>query len=246
MENKIAGRRAVVEALKSNRAVSRLLIRDLDSPVLQTIIGIAQKKGVPVERVTLRELDRLVQSHQGIIALVEPRGYVEPEDMLESAQRLNEPPLLVLLDGVQDPQNLGAIIRTCDACGAHGLVLPKKRSAGLSVGAIKASAGSSEHLAIAKVVNLARTIEDLKTRGIWVIGTEPKASTSLWEADLTVPIGLVMGGEHSGLSRNIREKCDYTMSIPMKGHVGSLNVSASAAVVLCEVMRQRRQAALDS
>ena len=238
-----------MEVLVSGRPVSRVLLAEgILDPGVEPILKAARDKGVPVERRSRLQLDKLLGSkrHQGVLALVYMRDYVDIEDIFEVAKSRGEMPLLLLADSVQDPQNLGAIIRTAEACGVHGLVLPKRRSADISPGTVKASAGASEHLAICRVTNLSRTIDELKDRGIWVIGASPKASNVLWETDFNVPLGIVMGGEHLGLSRLVVDKCDFTVSIPMKGQVGSLNVSAATAVLLYEVLRQRRQAVLDS
>ncbi|MEW6080833.1 MAG: 23S rRNA (guanosine(2251)-2'-O)-methyltransferase RlmB [Bacillota bacterium] len=249
MDQKIAGRRAVMEVLVSGRPVSRILLAEgIPDPGVEPILKAARIRGVSVERTARKELDRLLGSkmHQGVLAMVQARDYVDIEDILEVAKDQGEMPLVLLADSVQDPQNLGAIIRTAEAAGVHGLILPKRRSADVSPGTVKASAGASEHLAICRVTNLPRAMDSLKDRGIWVIGASPQASNVLWETDLNIPLGIVVGGEHSGLGRLVVDKCDFTVSIPMKGHVGSLNVSAATAVMLYEVLRQRRHALLDS
>jgi 23S rRNA (guanosine2251-2'-O)-methyltransferase len=243
MPNKIVGRNPVLELLRSgNREIERiLLVQGRDHPRLRQIIAMAQKKGVSYEHVPRRELDTLEPTvpHQGVIALVSETSYVDVQTLIEKAQASGRPALLIMLDGVQDPRNLGAIIRTADAVNADGVIIPKDRAAGLTTAVHKAASGGTEYVPIAQVTNLARTIETFKSAGIWVIGADQDAPTNYTEADFTTPICLVLGNEAEGLRRLVKEKCDLLVCLPMFGHVPTLNVSVAAGVLLYEVVRQR-------
>ena len=212
-------------------------------PRLRQIISLAQKQRVRCDLVPRSELDELEPAipHQGVIAIVSPKKYLDVETLVEQtrANERDRPPLLVMLDGVHDPRNLGAITRTADAVGVDGIVIPKDRAAGITTAAHKASAGSAEYIPIAQVTNLARTIELLKSADFWVIGSDQKAPLIYTQADFTVPVCLVLGNEAEGLRRLVREKCDLLVRLPMLGHLPSLNVSVAAGVLLYEVVRQR-------
>jgi 23S rRNA (guanosine2251-2'-O)-methyltransferase len=244
MSEKIVGRNSVLELLRSSnkREIERLLIgQGKVDPRLRQIISIAEKKRIRYDFVPQRELDRIEATvpHQGVIALVSPTGYIDVQTLIKNAQGHGRPPLLIMLDGIQDPRNLGAIIRTADAVNADGVVIPKNRAAGVTTATHKASAGSSAYVSVAQVTNLARTIEMFKADGIWVVGADVAAPTIYTDANLTVPICLVLGNEAKGLRRLVKERCDFLVRLPMFGHISTLNVSVATGVLLYEVVRQR-------
>ncbi len=201
------------------------------------LVALAREHGVPIQLVEREHLDRLARSraHQGVLAIAAAMGYADLAALLKRSPC----PFLVALDELQDPQNLGAIIRTADAAGADGVVLPARRSAGLSPGTLKAAAGAAEHVPVARVTNLVQTLRELKEKNLWVVGADPAADRPYWELDLTVPLVIVVGGEHRGLRRLTRQTCDHLLRIPMVGRLNSLNAAAAAAVVMFEVRRQR-------
>ncbi|HBT48197.1 MAG TPA: 23S rRNA (guanosine(2251)-2'-O)-methyltransferase RlmB [Peptococcaceae bacterium] len=242
MEEILAGRQAVKEALKAGRPMNKILVaRGAGGRAVAEIAALARERGVPLQQVERRALTRLAGEvvHQGVVALTAAKGYVELEDLLEASRRRQEPPFLLMLDGVEDPQNLGAILRLADACGVHGVIIPRRRSAGLSPAVARAAAGAVEYVPVARVANLATTLEALKERGLWAIGAEGDGETLAFAADFTLPLVLVLGGEGKGLSALVRRRCDVVVRLPMRGHVNSLNVAAAAAVLLYEVVRQR-------
>lgn len=237
----IEGKNPVLEALRAGRTIERLLVAGgLDRAFLARLRVVAAERGVPVEVVDRGRLDDLAQSraHQGVLAIAPARRPAALAELLVRAEA-NGPALLVALDGVEDPQNLGAIIRSAEAAGAHGLIATERRSAPLGPGATKASAGAVEHLPVARVVNLTRTLDELKGAGLWVYGADGDGDRVYHQVDLTGPVLLVIGGEGRGLSRLVKERCDFMLRIPMFGRVNSLNASAAAAVLLFEVRRQR-------
>lgn len=239
----LTGIHAVREALKAGRALERIVMaRGRHGERVDEIVRLAREHGIPVRFEERTSLDRLAGTtdHQGIVALAGARRAVGLEDLLQSA-----PPkaLIVLLDGVEDPHNLGAIVRTALAAGAHGIVIPERRAAGLTETVARAAAGALEHLPVARVVNLVRAMEELKESGYWLIGLDERAEKSHTEADFTGALGLVLGGEGKGLHDLTRKRCDFLMSIPTQGPVRALNVSVAAGVVLFEAVRQRRNAA---
>jgi 23S rRNA (guanosine2251-2'-O)-methyltransferase len=205
----------------------------------------AREHGAKVRSAPRAKLDRLagVTQHQGVVAVVADYRYREVEDLLDAARRSGKPPLLVLLDGVEDPHNLGAVVRSAHALGAHGVVVPRDRAASVTPTAAKASAGAIEHLPVARVTNLVRTLEELKEAGIWTVATVPDGDVTIQALDLTGPIALVIGGEGQGVRALVRKSCDHAARIPMEGRVGSLNASAAAAIALYEAMRQRGEIA---
>jgi 23S rRNA (guanosine2251-2'-O)-methyltransferase len=207
---------------------------------VRVIVAEAAAKGIPVVEAEREKLDRMSGggSHQGVVAVAASREYCTVDDILRIAGERGESPFLVILDGVEDPYNLGAVVRSAECAGCHGVIVPKRRSAGLTAAAAKASAGALEHMAVARVVNIAATVDELKKKGIWVFAAEADGD-SLYTADLDRPAAFVFGSEGSGVSRLVREKCDFTVSIPLYGRLNSLNVSAAAAVVLCEAARRR-------
>jgi 23S rRNA (guanosine2251-2'-O)-methyltransferase len=238
----IYGVHAVREALAGGAGrVQRIMIVRAERR-LADVFHLARRHHVPVQVRSRPVLDRLVRSgrHQGIIAVVASKGYVEPDAILTHAYQRQEPPLVLLLDEVQDPHNLGAVLRTAEAAGAHGVVLPERRTVGLTGAVAKASAGAVEHLRVARVTNLGRTIEWLKEQKLWIFALDPEADEPYTSLDLRGPIGLVLGTEGKGVRPGVLEKCDGRVSIPMQGRVASLNLSVAAAVVLYEVVRQRR------
>lgn len=237
---RIYGINAVAEALKAGRVVSMRAGRRHDQR-LQQLLALAEQASVPVRRVSDQELDRESggSSHQGVIADVSERRVCELHDLIEDAQA-NPPALIVVLDGIEDPHNFGAILRTCDAVGAHGVVRQTRHAAPLTGVTSKASAGAVSHVKIADVVNVARAVEELKEAGIWTVGLAGDAPAAYDKMDFSVPTALVVGAEGSGLRRLVRERCDLLAAIPMKGQVDSLNVSVAAGVVLFEAVRQRQ------
>ena len=242
-EDIIEGRNAVIEALRAGRTIDKIFIQKGDTDkTLGHIASKARDAGVVVVDADKRKLDGMSQTHahQGVIALAAVREYCSVADILEIAQERNEPPFVVVCDEISDPHNLGAIIRTAEAAGVHGIVIPKRRSAGLTSIVDKTSAGAAEHMAVARVANLSAAIKELQEAGIWVYGTAAEGSSELWQTDLKGPIALVIGSEGDGISRLLRENCDFLVSIPMLGKVSSLNASAAAAVLIYEVLRQRK------
>lgn len=237
----IEGRNAVIEAFRSGRTIDKVFLLDgcQDGPV-RTIAREAKKAGSLISYVSKERLDNMSQTgkHQGAIAYAAAYEYAEVEDILQAAKEKGEPPFLFILDEIEDPHNLGAIIRTANLCGAHGVIIPKRRAAGLTATVVKASAGALNYTPVAKVTNIAATIEELKKQGIWfVLGAMD--GELMYRLNLTGAIGLVIGNEGSGVSRLVREKCDMTASIPMKGDIDSLNASVAAGVLAFEIVRQR-------
>lgn len=244
MSEQIEGRNAVLEAFRSGRCVDKLFILDgcQDGPV-RTIAREARKKDTIINYVSKERLDQLseIRAHQGVIAQVAAYEYSTVEEILEKAEEKGEPPFLVLLDNVEDPHNLGAIIRTANLAGAHGVIIPKRRSVGLTSTVAKTSAGALNYTPVAKVTNLVRTIEELKEKGIWFVCAD-MGGESMYRLNLTGPIGMIVGNEGEGVSRLVREACDFTASIPMKGDIDSLNASVAAGVLAYEIVRQRLKA----
>ena len=238
----IEGRNAVVEALRAGVSIDKIFIMkgETDS-VLGHIASSAREKGIVVVDADRRKLDNMsrTHSHQGVIALAAVREYATVDDILNAAREKGEAPLIVVCDELSDPHNLGAVIRTADAAGAHGVIIPKRRSAGLTAVVGKTSAGAVAHVPVARVANLPVVLKELKNEGVWVFGTAMNGSTPLYKADLKGPAAIVIGSEGDGMSRLVAENCDFTVSIPMFGKINSLNASAAAAVLLYEAVRQR-------
>lgn len=238
----IEGRNAVIEALRAGTAMDKVYIAKGETDAtLGHIASTARGKGIVVVEADRRKLDAMsvTHSHQGVIAVAAVREYASVSDILQSARDKGEPPLVVVCDELSDPHNLGAVIRTAEAAGAHGVIIPKRRSAGLTAIVAKTSAGAVSYLPVARVANLTALLKELKEEGLWVFGTAADGSTSLYQADLKGPAAIVIGSEGNGMSRLVREQCDFLVSIPMRGQVNSLNASAAAAVVLYEAVRQR-------
>lgn len=246
MENeelKIEGRNAVLEAFRSGKTIDKLYVLDgcKDGPV-QTILREAKKYDTIIHFVGRERLDAISETHrhQGVIAVAAAYAYADVEDMLTAAEERGEDPFLILLDHIEDPHNLGAVIRTANLAGAHGVIIPKRHAAGLTAVVAKASAGALNYTPVAKVTNLAATIKELKKRGIWFVCADMDGRT-MYELDLKGPIGLVIGSEGSGAGKLVRESCDFSAAIPMKGEIGSLNASVAAGVLAYEIVRQRMQ-----
>ena len=244
MEDVIAGRNSVGEALKSGRPLNKLLIAKGERQgSLRELAGIAKDKGILVQEVEPQRLAQLApgQRHQGVVAMASPVEYAEVEDILAAAEAKGEAPLLVVLDELEDPHNLGAVLRSVDAAGAHGVIIPKRRSCPLSTTVAKTSAGAVEYVPVARVANLAQTLDKLKKAGVWVAGCDMDGTENYFEASLKGPLALVIGGEGRGLGRLVKEHCDFLVRIPMQGHVNSLNASVACSLVLYEAVRQRLQ-----
>lgn len=240
-ESKIEGRNAVLEAFRAGKTIDKLFVLDgcMDGPI-KTITREAKKQDTIVNYVNRERLDQLSETgkHQGVIALAAAYEYAGVEDILNRAREKGEPPFLILLDGIEDPHNLGAIIRTANLAGAHGVIIPKRRAAGLTAVVAKTSAGALNYTPVAKVTNLTQTMKELKKEGIWFAGADMGGS-SMYQTDLKGPIGLVIGGEGGGISKLVRENCDFMASIPMKGEIDSLNASVAAGILAFEIVRQR-------
>ena len=237
MDNRIAGVHAVFEALTSGMTIERIHIsREAHSGKLREIVDLARERDIPVRREDRTVIDRLAHGtvHQGIVAIAGEAGYSAFEVLFSATK-----PLVVVLDGVEDPHNLGAVLRTAEACGATGVLVPERHSAPLSAAVVKASAGAAAHVPIVRVTNLVTAIDEMKERGLWIVGVDPTAKQSWTEFDYKEPIAVVLGGEHRGLRRLVREHCDILVRLPMLGRIESLNISVAAAVVLYEVVRQR-------
>lgn len=239
----IAGRNAVSEALRSQRSINKILLQEgTHGGSLGEIIALAKEKGVPVETVKAEKLDKLAKGlrHQGVAALAAPIAFRTLDDVFARAAEKNEEPFILLLDELQDPQNVGALIRSADAAGVHGVLMPRRRSCPLNAVVAKISAGAVEYVPVVQIGNIAQTIEELKQRSCWVVGADMDG-VDFYAANMTGPIVLVIGAEGRGLGRLVKQKCDDVVSIPMNGGVNSLNASAAGAVLMYEVVRQRHQ-----
>ena len=240
----IEGRNAVIEALRAGRTIDKIFIaRGEVDKTLGHIASKAREKGIVVVEADRRKLDFMSQTkaHQGVIALAAVREYCTVDDIFAVAEERNEAPFIIICDEISDPHNLGAIIRSAECAGAHGVIIPKRRSAGLTAIVDKSSAGAVEHMAIARVPNIPAAIKELKDRGVWIYGTAADGQSQLWETDLSGSIGLVIGSEGDGMGRLVRENCDFVISLPMRGRLNSLNASTAAAVTMYEILRQRTQ-----
>lgn len=240
-ESKIEGRNAVIEAFRSGKTIDKLYILDncQDGPIM-TIKREAKKQDCLVKYVKREKLDQLSETgkHQGVVAITSAYEYASVEDILQNARKKGEDPFILLLDSIEDPHNLGAIIRTANQAGAHGVIIPKNRAVGLTAAVARTSAGALNYTPVAKVTNLGKTIEELKKEGLWFVCAD-MSGTTMYQLDLKGPIGLVVGSEGEGVGRLVKEKCDFTASIPMKGDIDSLNVSVAAGVLAYEIVRQR-------
>lgn len=239
-KNIIVGRNAVMEALRSDREIDKLIVGKGAEGSIKKILGIAKDKKIPVTMAEKTALDRIAggASHQGVAAYVSSYTYCEVEDILELAEKRGEPPFIIILDNLEDPHNLGAVMRTAEACGAHGIIIPKRRSVSITEVVAKASAGAVEYMPCAKVSNISQTIELLKEKGVWIYACDMDGE-SYYRTDMRGSIALVIGSEGFGISRLVKEKCDFVVSIPMVGKITSLNASNAAAVLMCEIRKQR-------
>ena len=241
-EELIEGRNPVTEALRAGTVIDKLYVaRGETDRTLGRMINLAKKAGAVVVECDRRKLDAMsrTHSHQGVIAVAAAQAYAAVEDILQSAADRGEPPLVVVCDEISDPHNLGAVIRTAECAGAHGVIIPKRRSAGLTAVVAKTSAGAVSYLPVARVPNIPSLLKDLQKRGLWIFGTAAGGTTALYDADLRSPAAIVIGSEGDGMGRLVREGCDFLVSIPMKGRISSLNASAAAAILLYEALRQR-------
>lgn len=241
----IWGRNPVLETLHSTRQVKRLLLAEgqREAPIVSAILEAAERRHILVDIVPRERLDQLSRGavHQGCLAIVEERKYVDIEQLLAFAAHKNEAPFLLILDAIQDVNNLGSLLRTAEAAGVHGVILPGHRAAEINATVVKTSAGATEHLLIAQETNLSRTIEALKKQNIWVVGLAGEAKTLYHQADLTGPLALVVGNEGKGISRLVREHCDLLIRLPMHGHINSLNAAVAGSIALYEALRQRER-----
>ena len=243
-EDIIEGRNAVIEALRAGRGIDKIYVAKGETDkTLGHIAARARDAGVVVVETDRRKLDSMsvTKAHQGVLAVAAVREYCSMDDILALAEERGEAPFVILCDEISDPRNFGAILRSAECVGAHGVVIPKRRSAGLTGVVDKTSAGAAEHLRVARVPNLSAAITELKEKGLWIYGAAAEARQSLWETDFTGPVGLVIGSEGEGLGRLVRERCDGLVRIPMKGRVGSLNAATAAGVLMYEALRQRAQ-----
>ncbi|KAB7704649.1 23S rRNA (guanosine(2251)-2'-O)-methyltransferase RlmB [Bacillus aerolatus] len=237
----IAGRNPVLEALRSDREINKIWIAEgAQRGSVQQIIKAAKEKNVLVQFVPKQKVDQMSdENHQGVVASVAAYNYAELDDLFEKAEKSGEAPFFLLLDEIEDPHNLGSIMRTADAVGAHGIIIPKRRAVGLTAAVAKASTGAIEYIPVVRVTNLSRTIDELKERGVWIAGTDAKGADDYRQLDGTMPLGLVIGSEGKGMGRLIKEKCDFLIQLPMAGRVTSLNASVAAGLLMYEVYRRR-------
>lgn len=239
---RLEGRNPVIEALKSGRTIEKIYIAKGSSEgSIRQAISMAREKGIVINEVDRVKLDSMseTRSHQGIIAIVTPYSYVEVDEILNYAKQKNEPPFVIVLDEIYDPNNLGSIIRTADASGAHGVIISKRRAVGLTPTVAKASAGAVEYVKVAKVTNITQTIKVLKEQGLWIVGTDMDGDKQYFEADLAGPIAVVIGSEGEGMGKLIKENCDFVVRLPMRGKISSLNAGVAGAIVMYEITRQR-------
>lgn len=243
MDELLAGRHAVLEALRSGHTINKIWIAEgAQRHQVQPIIEEAKKNGVMFQQVDKRKLEQMLGKgiqHQGVVAQVAPHRYAELDDLFERASARKEQPFFIMLDEIEDPHNLGSIIRTAECSGAHGVIIPKRRAAGITATVAKTSAGAVEHVPVVRVSNLAQTIDQLKDRGVWIAGADAAAKMSVYEADMAGSIAIVIGSEGSGLGRLVRDKCDFLISLPMHGRLNSLNASVAAGICMYEAVRQR-------
>lgn len=246
MREILYGRNAVREALRAGRRkIYKVILAQgiKETGTVADIATLASKNGAPIQRVERRQLDRLGDfKHQGVAAEAAPYPYAELAGILAKADQSQEMPVLLILDSLQDPQNLGSLLRTAELIGIHGVVIPKRRAAGITPAVVNSSAGATEHLLVARVTNLVRTMEELKTKGLWIVGLEnvPNAQ-SLYQSDLKMPLALVVGSEGKGMGRLVRANCDMLIRLPMQGRIGSLNAAVAGSIALYEVWRQQAQ-----
>ena len=242
-EDQVEGRNAVLELLESNRDINKIYIADGEKHgSIHKIIALAKERKVILNEISRAKLNQMAQTenNQGVIAIVPPFDYCEIEDILETAKERNEKPFILILDGIEDPHNLGSIIRTAETAGVHGIIIPKRRACGVNSTVAKVSAGAVEYMKVARVNNINDAIEELKENDVWICGTDIEAKKYYNEEDYTGGIGIVIGSEGFGMSRLVKENCDFLVKIPMKGKITSLNASVSAGIVMYEVVKQRK------
>jgi 23S rRNA (guanosine2251-2'-O)-methyltransferase len=242
VSGQIEGRIPVLEALRAGREVNKLLVaKGAREGSIREVIGVARDAGVIIQEVDKARLDTLAEgrNHQGVIAMVAAHSYAEVDDILAKAAAAGEDPLILILDGIEDPQNLGSLLRTADAVGAHGVIIPERRAVGLTETVAKVSAGAVEYVPVARVTNIGRTLEELKEKGLWVVGTHQDGRQLYHEAKLAGPLAVVIGSEGKGIGRLVAEKCDFMVRLPMLGHVTSLNAAVAGAILVYEIRRQR-------
>ncbi|MGQ7884338.1 23S rRNA (guanosine(2251)-2'-O)-methyltransferase RlmB [Paenibacillus sp. WC2504] len=243
-EEYIGGKHSVMEAIRAGRTINKIWIAEnAQKQFAGPIVAEAKNLGILVQFTDKRKLDQMVEGlqHQGVIAQVAAYEYVEVEDILAKAKALGQDPFILILDEIEDPHNLGSILRTADCTGVHGVIIPKRRSVGLTATVSKTSAGAVEYVPVARVTNISQTIEQLKKQGVWVAGTDVTAAQDVYKANFSMPIALVIGNEGKGVGRLIKERCDFLVKLPMAGHVNSLNASVAAGVLMYEVVRQRNK-----
>ena len=241
-ENQLEGRNAILEVLKSGRDIEKIMvIKGNTEGTIKKIIGMSVEKNVVIQEISRRKMDEISQTknHQGIIAIVSEHSYVEVDDILSIAKNKDEDAFIIILDGITDPHNLGAILRTAETAGVHGVIIPKRRSVGLTATVGKTSAGALEYVPVARVTNIVKTIEYLKKNGLW-IGCADMRGLDYFDTDMKGAIAIVIGSEGEGVSRLVRENCDFTVSIPMYGKISSLNASVASALLMYEIVRQRK------
>ncbi|MBA4495869.1 23S rRNA (guanosine(2251)-2'-O)-methyltransferase RlmB [Paenactinomyces guangxiensis] len=242
MSDWILGRHSVQEALRSGRQIEKILLAEgMQKKQIQAILQQIQEKKIPYQWVPRAKLDQLSEggNHQGVMAQVAAHRYATVDDLFQRAEEKQEPPFFVLLDGIEDPHNLGSILRTADGAGVHGVIIPKRRAVGLTSAVAKTSAGAMEYVPVARVTNLNRVADELKERGIWLVGSDGSAKQDYTQVDYSLPLGLVIGNEGQGVSQLMKKKCDFLVKLPMKGRVTSLNASVAAGILMYEVMRCR-------
>lgn len=243
-EEYIGGKHSVMEAIRAGRTINKIWIAEnAQKQFAGPIVAEAKNLGILVQFTDKRKLDQMVEGlqHQGVIAQVAAYEYVEVEDILAKAKALGQDPFILILDEIEDPHNLGSILRTADCTGVHGVIIPKRRSVGLTATVSKTSAGAVEYVPVARVTNISQTIEQLKEQGVWVAGTDVTAAQDVYKANFSMPIALVIGNEGKGVGRLIKERCDFLVKLPMSGNVNSLNASVAAGVLMYEVVRQRNK-----
>ncbi|MDP4146255.1 MAG: 23S rRNA (guanosine(2251)-2'-O)-methyltransferase RlmB [Bacillota bacterium] len=241
-EDLIEGRNAVIEALRSDRTIEQILIAKGDTEgSINVVLGLAKDKGIVVKEVDRKKLDQMseTRSHQGVIAIVTPYKYCELEDIFSFAESKGEKPFVIILDEIEDPHNFGSIIRTAEVCGAHGIVIPKRRNVGVTPTVYKTSAGAIEYMKIAKVSNINAAIDSIKEKGAWVFGADMDGKEYCYNTDLTGGVALVIGSEGKGISKLTKEKCDVLVKIPMVGNITSLNASVAGGIIMYEILKQR-------
>ena len=241
-EDQVEGRNSVLELLESKKDINKIFVTKGEKHgSINKIIAIAKERRIIIVEKDRRQMEQIAQTnnYQGVIAIVPPFEYCEIEDILEEAQNRNEDPFVLILDGIEDPHNLGSIIRTAETAGVHGIIIPKRRAASVNATVNKTSAGAVEHMKIARVTNISDSIQKLKDAGLWICGTDINTQTYYYNQDLTGPLGIVLGNEGRGMSEKVRKNCDFLVKIPMKGKVTSLNASVSTGIVVYEAVKQR-------